>query len=655
MAGPLIALGQVAGLPVWTTGLLMSAPQFVARAKTISESNDPAYKKQVSINQFTDTMNSGTDMLLAYLTGGKSTLIKRMVGIAVAGADGVIGQPFKYEVAQNVYDNTLNPEAQNIDRILPFSVQRVLANAGEKIPGFEAAAKQWNTQLTAKGLYQEAERVANQPGYYDPNSPDYWQTNLFGNPEARHALLAGELPPDQADALTTQLGIRMIQQANTGFVPPGFFETDEFKYLPVRDRVGIIEAYVRSNLTRQLTNDDKDLIASVTKENPDLSPILTGKYKDDPRFSDIRFAISQTVNDLTLTDILSMAGSQSDGSNQALQEMIMNHPIVKSLTIENIGSNPELQEQLKDAMTRSPELVNNILQMDQFKNMDLMDLITQSGASGSDAASGILPFIAELTASNVQVRGFVQGKVAALPTEQFVKVLSFGMDSQQGSETEGDDGYDQQSTPIPPVFRAIVEDDLRRRLQAGNAESDSIAYSLLPYMQQGLRHSQTGPHVQPDTARAFVNVLKRPSFWKQFDQKSMLQFCEFLNSSTGAKAFSAIDEKEREQWATDIKETVEPIVKTHMWESLKSGDIESFRRFMALKYKFADNPIAFYGTASALILGGIAVLGSLFSSDDEDDEEDDDEAYKKRLRKRLHMQELPDPDFYNDERVSYYE
>jgi hypothetical protein len=76
---------------------------------------------------------------------------------------------------------------------------------------------------------------------------------------------------------------------------------------------------------------------------------------------------------------------------------------------------------------------------------------------------------------------------------------------------------------------------------------------------------------------------------------------------------------------------------------------------MALKHNFAKDPLMFYGASAAIILGGITVLGSLFSSgddEDEDDEEadDDDAAYRKRIRQSLKQKEELNLDLNEDER-----
>lgn len=308
-----------------------------------------------------------------------------------------------------------------------------------------------------------------------------------------------------------------------------------------------------------------------------------------------------------------------------------------------------------DAAMGNPAVKEIVMQM--VGNLDLTQCM-QQGADGNTSLNiPMLNWISNRAATDAEFGQAIQNKLNSMPINQYIQMIGVAkgaMDQHSAGDASGSDNPD--APKLDSKLFNIFDTSLRTRLEAGNADSDKLAYALIPYMRQGMSQSSNGPHVEPATAKAFMTVLKRREFWQQFDKRNMLSFCEYLVSGNGSKAFGALSEEERTQWVADIKATCEPIVQQHMWAAFKEGDIETVRRFMALKHNFAKDPLMFYGASAAIILGGITVLGSLFSSgdDDEDDDDeeadDDDAAYRKRIRQSLKQKEELNLDLNEDER-----
>lgn len=605
---------------------------------------------------------------------GNGGVIRRGLGMVSQGA-----APFvTYDIADQQRKPVVNENIGFWERHTPEAWQRDGASVLRKVKRFfdeDADVSGIDSFILRKDLtdaYRIEAEASQLPGYNTPGNDNYWGARWFGHTAEDMAAIMSSpnnplkkpdgtpYDPSKPEDVEAYTEAALKFQVFTGEVPASFYDSPQFKSLPLERKQAVLGKLIESQLTLKADpTKHANLIQMISQAKasgaiPDFDMLFTGEYKDDKSLDPIRQYVTHMVDSMTLPEILEVAGSSAQGSgNNWIRQRIEASPVLAEITLDRISTDTELQARLKTVFNNNPELLGRILQSDQFQQLNLAEVISQAGSQSDTASTGIIPFIADLAASNAQVREFVQGKIQALPTDTFMGILRLGI-PQWSSDSSVQDQEESASTHvIPPIFRDMVEHDLQRRLNAGNQESDRLAYALIPYMRQCMERSANGPHVQPGTAKAFMAVMKRPEFWQQFDQRNMLSFCEYLVSSNGSQAFGALSDEERTQWVTDIQATCKPIIQQHMWNAFKAGDIETVRRFMALKHNFAKDPLMFYGTSAALILGGITVLGSLFSSDDDEDDEeedeDDDAAYRKRIRKSLRQKEELDLNLDEDE------
>lgn len=637
-----------------------NAGQYEARSRARMQSDNPALVEELAVRNKSDIVNTTVDQQ-SFGIGSKLKQLKPIAYIIQTAAP-----TLSYAVFDQARKPVVNPNAGLVEKYIPEMLQHYIAD--------KTGNERWLDRLSYTNLFREEQVLANQPGYNIPMHKNYWGRRYFGaNPEERAAMMLDPRNPLRKDdgsaydpnnpADNEEYTTRAFKmQVSRGEPPLSLYSSPEFRNLPMKRKQDIFASLVRAQLTLKADPEKHaaiiDMFAKAEKDGtiPDLDVLFTGDFKDDHTFDPIRQYAKSMMQSATLPELLTMAAEPGAGSgNSYMRSIAENVPAWNQLTVDSIASSPELQTKIITFAENNPEAFNKVLQSERFQQIDLSTLLKPSHVSSNENTQSLMNFFGQLVTKNTDVRDFVTSKVRAIPKMDFIDLIQSNLQGQarlDGEDANGDAGI---SLKIPTAFRSIIETELQRRLKAGTQESADIAYALTPNMRDMMMRKNNGPHVNKETATAFLHVIAQPEYWKKFDYNSMLQMCEFLNSKKGAAAFAGMSQEEQNEWETRITTTMEPIVWQHAKDALKRGDIETFRRFMALKYKFADNPIAFYGTAAALILGGIAVLGSLFSSDDEDDEEDDDEAYKKRLSKRLHMQELPDLDFYNDERVSYYE
>lgn len=639
----------------------MNLPQYIGRLYEANNTNDPKYQRQLHIDNMADATNFLGDMFVSSVTGGAGNLSRtRKILQGIGGATLTTTVPIiANPTAKNIYDRSFNPSETLRDRLLPHEVQWWLAKTTGN-QGWQAALAQRQDADYASQVASETE------GYYDPQHPNYWlngihttalsQTDANGqplvNPDELQGLLNGTLTDTaRIPIVQKQLAVALHLQASTGVVPPGFFKTREFQAISPENKQIILGKYIKAQGLLYADSGNKDALTEAGNTN-DIGFLFRGDIAKDPRFNEARLAVTQVVNGMSLKDILALASKAGDSiSSPEVQQLVMNSPAIKNIDIRKIT--PDTLEAI-DAAMGNPAVKGAVMQM--VGNLDLTQCM-QQGADGNTSLNiPMLNWVANRASTDTEFGQVIQNKLNSMPIDQYIQMIGVAksaMDQHSAGDGSGSDNTD--APKLDSKLFNMFDTSLRTRLEAGNADSDKLAYALIPYMRQGMSQSSNGPHVEPATAKAFMTVLKRREFWQQFDKRNMLSFCEYLVSGNGSKAFGALPEDERTQWVADIKATCEPIVQQHMWTAFKEGDIETVRRFIALKHNFAKDPLMFYGASAAIILGGITVLGGLFSSGDdeaEDDEEaeDDDAAYRKRIRKSLKQKEELNLDLNEDER-----
>jgi hypothetical protein len=650
----------------WTTfnpiaqGLGFNAGEYEARSRAIMQSDDPKLIEELDARNKADIANTAVDMA-AFGMGGLSKWLKP-VGFTLQTGTPVLS----YAVFDQARKPVVNPNAGFWERYTPALIQQTIAA--------KTGNTQWLDRLGYTNLFREEQVLSNQPGYNIPMHKNYWGRRYFGaNQEERAAIMLNKHNPIRKDDGSpydpnnpvdneeyTTRALRM--QVSRGEPPPSLYSSPEFKNLPIKRKQEIFASLIQSQMT--LKADPKkhaaviDMFTKAAKDGsiPDLDVLFTGDFKDDHTFDPIRQYAKSMMQSASLPELLTMAAEPGTGSgNTYMRSIAENAPAWNQLTVDSIAGSPELQTQIITVAEKNPEAFNKVLQSERFQQIDLSALLKPSQGAPNGNTQSLMNFFGQLVTKNTDVRDFVTRKVEAIPTRDFLGLIQSNVQGQSSTEGEDSNGAAGNTPQIPTALRSIVETDLQRRLKAGTPESVEIAYALTPHMRDMMLKKSNGPHVNKETATAFLHVMTQPEYWNKFDSTSMLQMCEFFNSKNGAAAFAGMSPEEQGEWKNRITTTVEPIVRQHAMDALKRGEVETFRRFMALKYKFAGDPIAFYGSAAALILGGITVLGSLFSSDDDDDEEDeeedadDDAAYRKRIRKQLRQKDTLLPDLDDDE------
>lgn len=655
--------GGWTGSPLWVQGvtqaMAINGPQYAARLYNAATTDDEKLKDQLHIDNMADLLNFAGDTAVSLATRGKGSqlsLLKR-IGYGTLGAGSTFFTPtLAYPIAKNTYTRSFDPTQTWLDRLVPHEAQYWTA----KTTGNTA----WTDHLNKLQVYNSASQVAQDTeGYYDPQSQNYWLTGIYntvcssgakGEPTITQTdiqnFVAGKIDPTNPQYKQIHNGLATVMQlqADTGFVPSGFFQSAAFQSLAAPTKKAILTKYIKSNALVHASLSNKDELTAASETN-DIGFLFKGSVAKDPRFNDARLAVTQTINGLPLDHLLLLAADSGDSNaSPEIQQLIMNAPAIKNFDISSVT--PQTLTNLDKALA-NPAVKSAVMQM--VDNLDFTKFM-HTGADGRASLNmPVLNWIADKASTDAEFGQVIQRKLNGMPIDQYIQMIGMARSvmTQQSEDTSGDAGESQASKNLFNIFNTSV----RTRLEAGNADSDKLAYALIPYMRQGMSQSKNGPHVDPATAKAYMTVMKRRGFWQQFDKRNMLSFCEYLVSGNGSKAFGALPEEERTQWVADIKAACEPIVQQHMWTAFKEGDIETVRRFMALKHNFAKDPLMFYGASAAIILGGITVLGSLFSSgddDDEDDEEadDDDAAYRKRIRQSLKQKEELNLDLNEDER-----
>ena len=656
--------GGMSGAPLWVQGgaqaMAINAPQYAARLYNAATTDDEKLKDQLHIDNMADVLNFAGDTAVSLATGGKGSQLSllRRIGYGTLGAGSTFFTPtLAYPIAKNTYTRSLDPTQTWLDRLVPHEAQYWTAKA--------TGNTAWTDHLNKLQVYNSASQVAQDTeGYYDPQSQNYWLTSIYntvcsgggaeGEPIITQAdiqnFVTGKLDPTNPQYKQIHNGLATVMQlqADTGFVPSGFFQSAAFQSLTAPTKKAILTKYIKSNALVHANLSNKDELTAASEAN-DIGFLFKGSVAQDPRFNDARLAVTQTINGMPLDHLLMLAADSGDSNaSPEIQQLIMNAPAIKNFDISSVT--PQTLTNLDKALA-NPAVKSAVMQM--VDNLDFTKFM-HTGADGSASLNmPVLNWIADKASADAEFGQVIQRKLNDMPIDQYIQMIGVASSvmTQQSDDASGDTGESQASKNLFNIFNTSV----RTRLEAGNADSDRLAYALIPYMRQGMSQSSNGPHVEPATAKAFMTVLKRREFWQQFDQRNMLSFCEYLVSGNGSRAFGALPEEERTQWVADIKATCEPIIQQHMWNAFKEGDIETVRRFIALKHNFAKDPLMFYGASAAIILGGITVLGSLFSSgddEDEDDEEadDDDAAYRKRIRKSLKQKEELNLDLNEDER-----
>lgn len=649
----------------WTTfnpiaqALGFNAGEYEARSRAIMQSEDPKLIEELDARNKADIANTAVDMLSFGI--GKYRWLKPFGFALQTGAP-----TLTYAVADQARKPVVNPNAGFWERYTPTLLQQLIAD--------KTGNPQWLDRIGYTNLFREEQAISNQPGYNIPMHQNYWGRRYFGaNPEERASIMLDPRNPLRKDDGSAydpnnpldneEYTTRALQmQVSRGEPPPSLYSSPEFRNLPMQQKQEIFASLIRSQMT--LKADPKkhaaviDMFTKAAEDGtiPDLDVLFTGDFKDDHTFDPIRQYAKSMMQSVSLPELLTMAAEPGTGSgNTYMRSLAENAPAWNQLTVDSIAGSPELQTKILTFAEKNPEAFNKVLQSDKFQQIDLSTLFKPSQGAPNGNTQSLMNFFGQLVAKNTDVRDFVTSKVGAIPTADFLGLIQSNLQVQPSSDGEDANGDTGNNLQIPTALRSIVETDLQRRLTAGTPESAEIAYALTPYMRDMMLRKSNGPHVNKETATAFLHVMTQPEYWNKFDSNSMLQMCEFFNSKNGAAAFAEMSPEEQGEWKNRITTTVEPIVRQHAMDALKRGEVETFRRFMALKYKFAGDPIAFYGASAALILGGITVLGSLFSSDDDDDEEDEDEdadddaAYRKRIRKQLRQKDTLLPDLNDDE------
>lgn len=438
---------------------------------------------------------------------------------------------------------------------------------------------------------------------------------------------------DPGVAERTYIATQMRAQAATGVVPNGFFSSPEFRSLDVTDKLDIFKFYAKAQGMGNYNPTSFSDFAIVRLANtpqgktPDLDIFLdtdNGILGQDPRFNELRMKAKELADSFTMQDALNLVAQSGDASgNNRFKSMVMASPAIANFDFQSVLSNPDLFNNVIGLYTTNQNVRTFI--DDKLKDKDVMG----------------------------QVISGIQG----LEHKDFMTLLNRTLNQSSGASVSA----------LPKELLGVVGADVQRRLQSGGPEAIELAHTLTPHLRTALTTSDHGITVTPGMAKAFMHVMTQPGYWEAFDPNTRLQFCEFLASQEGRTALGALSDEERAEWLAKVKGTIQPILRRDFFASFDgSAPFDNARRIAALYFRMegmdglasiASEPFAYYGTIAAIALGGISVFSSLFSSDDDEEDEDDeaaddDEAYKKRLRKRLRKKELPDLDFYNDERVS---